>query len=139
MLARIAERVAGKADLAVVVIPTKESVYAPRVIQRSSDVPRAFTELIAAENAVRARITELLDARGIPWVDALPAMRRALDVQPERPLYPEGWDGHPAPAGHEAIASAVATLQPRDTRSNAATPRSSDPEASAARLSGRSS
>jgi lysophospholipase L1-like esterase len=90
-------RAAG-AELVVVLIPTKESVFA------ASD-PATQTLLIKEQAAAESLRTELT-RRGIPVLDVRPALHARLQsgVQP----YPISADGHPNPAGHEAIAEALA-------------------------------
>ncbi len=58
------------------------------------------------EETVRSQAMDFLRSHGIPFVDALPALRESLarGVQP----YKESPDGHPNPAGHRVIADVVA-------------------------------
>ena len=88
-------------DLLVVVIPTKESVFWPRV----SDPDRhpQLRELVEDETAARARLIRRLHDVHIAVLDVLSALQAAM-TQP----YPETLDGHPNPAGHRIIAEQVA-------------------------------
>jgi hypothetical protein len=93
-------RAAGTGFL-VVLIPTKESVFWPRLA-----APRAHAhlpELVADEAALRSRLTERLVRAGVDVIDVLSALRQA-PVQP----YLTSADGHPSPAGHVVIAEQVA-------------------------------
>ena len=108
LLDRIARaaRIAGK-QLCVVLIPTKELVYAARIAAHGTSVPPSYTKLVAAEKDVRTRIMTFLEEGRRAWViSPLTELRLALDSG-GAPLYPESWDGHPAAAGHSAIARAA--------------------------------
>jgi hypothetical protein len=76
-LARIAARCEGRCRVAVVWIPTKELVYATRVRASGVPMPETYARLVDAETAVWARTRRFLEARSIPWIDALPALREA--------------------------------------------------------------
>jgi hypothetical protein len=88
-------------ELLVVLIPTKESVFWPR-IQKPDNHPQLH-ELIADEAAVRDRLLGRLQRAGIDVIDILPALRASV----EQPYLPDA-DGHPSPAGHAVIAQQVA-------------------------------
>ena len=110
-LERIAEICRGRARLFVLLIPTKEMVFSRRVMDHGRGVPQAFTRVVEAERVIRERILRFLDERGIARIDAYELLRETLYTEaplvPERRPYPESWDGHPAAAGHEAIATAA--------------------------------
>ena len=61
---------------------------------------------------MRTSVKAFLDERGIRWIDPLEALRAELDTRDslasEPTPYVDSWDGHPAPAGHAAIAHTVA-------------------------------
>ena len=110
---RIAATAAGRARLIALLIPTKEMVFGPRVIERASAAPSAFRKRIEAEERIRVLMTTALrDDRGIQVVDSLDSMRSAISVDgpltADLPLYFDSWDGHPAVGGHQAIARAMA-------------------------------
>ncbi len=86
---------------AVVLIPTKESVFAARLSTAERGAP--LDSLVANEGADRDSLVAWLSGRGVPVLDVLPALQRASG-QP----YPGDTDGHPNPVGHQAIAGAVA-------------------------------
>jgi hypothetical protein len=88
-------------DLLVVVIPTKESVFWPRV----SDPDRhpQGRELVEDETAFRARLVRRLHDAHIAVLDVLSALQAAM-TQP----YPENLEDHPNLAGHRIIAEQVA-------------------------------
>jgi hypothetical protein len=104
-LARIAARCGDRCRVAVVWIPTKELVYASRVRAAGVAMPPAYARLVDAESAMWARTQHFLDARSIPWIDTLAALRSALERG--TPPYPPDWNGHPNAAGNEQIARAV--------------------------------
>lgn len=88
----------------VVFIPTKELVFKPMVAD-VEDLPQAYRELVGFEETLWKNTRSLLEKKGIPWVDALPALRRS--VEQGRAPYPMDWDGHPASSGHRVIARVV--------------------------------
>ena len=87
---------AADATFAVVLLPTKESVFAPRVADL--DAHDGLAELVAAESRLRDELTAVLRADDVPVLDVLPALRNA----PRQP-YPVIRDQHPNAAGHRVI------------------------------------
>ena len=85
----------------VVVIPTKESVFAPRVgnPREHEDLDR----LVASEARLRAEVADFLLAADIPSVDVLKPL-----IDAEHQPYPVGRDGHPNHWGHRVIGRTVA-------------------------------
>ena len=92
---------AAGAAFAVALLPTKESVFAPRVTDL--DAHKGLAALVAAESRLRDELTDMLRANGVPVIDLLPPLRGA----PEQP-FPRGADNHPNVTGHRAIGLAVA-------------------------------
>jgi hypothetical protein len=86
--------------LLVVLLPTKESVFLPRVVDVAAHP--GLAQLVADETRLRGELTAVLVSHGIPHVDPLEALQSAR-VQP----YFEDVDGHPNQAGHEIIATVV--------------------------------
>jgi lysophospholipase L1-like esterase len=82
----------------VILIPTKESVCEPGVNE-------SHRRLLEKEDLVRAELIRGLSEKKIEWVDALPALRKAL-ARGER-IYPASTDGHPTAAGYAVIAAVV--------------------------------
>jgi len=101
-------RAAGVA-LLVVLIPTKESVFWPRV--KTSDRDPDLASLIAHEQRLRTEWHDDLAAAGVRYVDVLDVLREAK-AQP----YYENIDGHPNELGHQLIAAAVAARLGNATR-----------------------
>lgn len=89
--------------IVVALIPTKETVYAPWVID-SADRAR-LSPLWRSEREVDRAVRVHLDRRGIPHVTLLDSLRKAASRQA---IYPSNDDGHPNGAGYAAIAGAVA-------------------------------
>ena len=89
------------AAFSVALLPTKESVFAPRVTD--FDAHEGLAALVAAESRLRDELTGVLRANGVPVIDLLPPLQGA----PEQP-FPFGRDNHPNVAGHRVIGLAVA-------------------------------
>lgn len=92
--------------LLVALIPTKERVHAPWILERS-DLP-GYEELraaVQAEEDADREIRQYLDARGIRYLDLSVPMREAAA---NKMIYPPHEDGHPVAAGYAVIADAVA-------------------------------
>jgi len=107
---RTAERCrASGVRLLVLLVPTKESVFWPRVA--NPDDHTNLRPLVANENRLRAELTATLVADGIEVLDLLDILRQS----PAQP-YPEDTDGHPNPLGNQVIAEAVATRLSAGTR-----------------------
>jgi lysophospholipase L1-like esterase len=93
-------------QFAVVLIPTKETVFAEHLEQRPG-LPQGevIDRLLADERAVRAEVTASLQQAGIPYIDTLPALRAAVGQQ----LYARtAQDMHPNKNGYRVIAQTVA-------------------------------
>lgn len=91
-------------EFLVLLIPTKEYVFADRVQDPSPEL----AALALQEQEFWAETRHQLDRRGIPWVDALPALRAELAAA--RQPYPKTSDGHPNAGGQAAMAAAVAEV-----------------------------
>ena len=89
--------------LVVVLLPTKEFVFGPRV-----DAPaehQALSRLVQDEAEIREDLIRFMTDRGIEFVDPLNALRES-----ERQPYFENGDGHPNPLGHQLIATKLFEL-----------------------------
>jgi hypothetical protein len=89
----------------VVLIPTKEWVYAPWLPKRDRAEGSALGLLLQQEAEVHRQVRAGLDQRGIEYLDLEAALRNAVATGP---AYPENEDGHPTSAGYAAIAQAAA-------------------------------
>lgn len=92
------------ARLLVVLIPTKESAYAGVMAARGHP-GTSYARLVAQERACRERLTEGLERAGIPYADALPALRSGLERGAR--LYPSTTESHPTEDGYDVIARTV--------------------------------
>lgn len=89
------------AELLVVLLPTKEYVFATRTLDMSGHV--GFEALVRAEDDLHREVISFLSSRNITFVDPLPALRGSA----QQPFF-EDADGHPNEHGHELIANLVA-------------------------------
>lgn len=96
LLAMAGDAEAEGAAFAVFLLPTKESVFAPRVAD--FDAHEGLAGLVAAESRLRGELTAVLRAHDIPVLDLLPPLRDA----PEQP-FPASDDFHPNLAGSRVI------------------------------------
>jgi hypothetical protein len=87
-------------DVLVVLIPTKESVFWPRIT--APDTHPQLRELVVDEAILRTRLLQRLEGARVDVVDVLPALRMAV-AQP----FHAGTDGHLSPAGHVVVADLV--------------------------------
>ena len=83
------------AAFAVVLLPTKESVFAPRVANLGDH--EGLAGLVAAESRLRGELATVLRANGIAVLDLL----RPLRAAPEQPW--PGWGMHPNVTGSRVI------------------------------------
>lgn len=90
---------------AVVLIPTKELVFAELCAASAQGLSPQMASLVEHETRMRDATRAFLEAHEIAYIDTLPALRDCLlrDVNP----YHHTHDGHPNAAGHEAMAQAV--------------------------------
>lgn len=86
----------------VVLIPTKETVYARWVGAGEDPLYDRLTQL---DLAVIEDLRRDLARRGVAVIDALPALRRSIEAG--EPPYPVSADGHKNPVGHRRVAAAV--------------------------------
>jgi hypothetical protein len=89
----------------VLLLPTKETVYARLVAQQGGGLAPTYRRVIAMESRVRDEIAAFLGIHGIPFADALPALREATEQG--RSVFPATTDGHLTGDGHFVIASLV--------------------------------
>ncbi len=96
----------------VVIIPTKETVFAEDLQAAPAlHLKDTVQSVIVNERAARAELGALLDLEGIPYVDALPALRQSKGDQL---YYPGPADMHPGAKGYNVIGvQASELLQPK--------------------------
>ena len=88
------------AEFLVVLLPTKESVFWPKV--ENPNEHRKLGALISNEKELRSRLVKFLASQEIQYLDLLMDLRRAR----EQPYF-ENADGHPNEAGHRLIADKI--------------------------------
>jgi hypothetical protein len=89
----------------VVIIPTKETVFASEFQAKPSrNLQNAVNRVISNERIARSELGTFLDEAGIPYVDTLPALRQAIGEG----LYARTTgDMHPGRNGYRVIAEAA--------------------------------
>ncbi|MBE7560964.1 hypothetical protein HS125_19235 [bacterium] len=106
-------------DYRLVLAPSKETVYAPEVLNKvmaheagaaaglpaDADPMLFVPEALRHQNGFAAAVREWAEAEGIPCLDLLPAFRRALHEG--RPQSYFAFDSHWNAVGHEIAAGAV--------------------------------
>ena len=93
------------ARLLVLMIPTKETVYAG-VMQQDGKVSGNYARLVDLESSVRQDLTAWCAQQRIECVDALPNLRAAIESRKQ--LYPSTTESHPNATGYAVIAATVA-------------------------------
>ena len=106
---RMQIRCTGRAPFAVLLIPTKELVFAEELRSSGVQIPAALSELIASEAALRFDLETRLSKQHVRWIDPLPALRNVIQLG--RNPYRIDWDGHPNRLGHRILAEGVATSE----------------------------
>ncbi len=97
---------AGHAKLVVLLLPTKEVVYASSQSQSGKVNPdQTYQKLVDNEGRVRSQIISTCQEKHIRCVDALPYLVRALE-QGER-IYPTSTESHPNVHGYFEVAAAM--------------------------------
>jgi lysophospholipase L1-like esterase len=99
-----AEVTAKQARLIVLLLPTKEAVYASA---QGGDVgpDPVYRKLVEMEGRIRSELTTTCQAQRLQCIDALPYLSSALK-RGER-VYPTTTESHPNARGYSVIASAV--------------------------------
>ena len=104
VLTRIRDKVQGRAKLIVLMIPTKELVYAD--LMKSHGVSNAtFSRDVEMERRSRADLIQWFHDNGIEAIDALPQMQNAIARRQQ--LYPSTTESHPNSSGYGVIAGVV--------------------------------
>ena len=105
LLSQMQNEVSAKqVKLIVLLLPTKESVYA-KVRSAKMPLDPTYQKLVDMEGRIRSEIISTCQAQRIECVDALPYLSSALE-RGER-LYPTTTESHPNARGYLVIASAV--------------------------------
>jgi lysophospholipase L1-like esterase len=98
----------GGCTFAVVIIPTKETVFAQYLKSASGlNLSDRIDAVIRNEEIAKSALEDVLKEAGIPYVDALPALRQNIG---QRLYYPGPADMHPGPNGYRVIGETVAAF-----------------------------
>jgi hypothetical protein len=89
----------------VLLLPTKEIVFRDVVHEGTANASETFLALLENEEKYLQKNREFFREHGIHFIDAIPALRASL-LNGSQP-YPESWDAHPNPVGHQVIAELV--------------------------------
>jgi hypothetical protein len=101
--------------LLVVLIPTKETVFAEYVLRSPEMHLRdVIVDLVNQEARAKGRLVEFLDRAGIAYVDTLPALRGKVA---ERLYTRSAGDMHPNKNGYRVIGEVVGEFIAQDHRS----------------------
>ena len=100
-----AETEAANVALLILLIPTKETVYADAVDTAQGALDETYARLVQMEAQARIEIVTLCEEGDIEYADALPVLAAA--VQRNEQIYPPTSDGHPNPWGYSLLASSV--------------------------------
>lgn len=108
VLRDIARRVDDLPDtrLMVVLIPTKERIFARAVSTAGVPAPFDYVRSVSHETRIALGLQELLREEGVLHVDTLPAFEAALERG--EAIFPPNVDGHLTEAGYQVIAERVA-------------------------------
>jgi lysophospholipase L1-like esterase len=104
VLERIRDKVRGRANLTVVMIPTKELVYAELMKSRGTTNATYLRDL-EMERKSRADLISWFRENGIQSIDVLPQMQDAIGRRQQ--LYPSTTESHPDAGGYTVIAGVV--------------------------------
>ena len=108
---------AAGAQLTVLLIPTRESVYSHSQHVDQKTLPDALKQLDQKETSLRNRFQAVLQQQGVSAVDLLPSLTVAMDSGKE--LYSAHDEGHPLSEGYRVYASvAAATIHARQSLTN---------------------
>ena len=98
-----------KVKLIFTIIPTKELVYAKKVVQEGINQPVYYKALVADESDnIRRFADELSKIPEAIYVDVVDPLQKA--AKQATPLYLEDINGHPIEAGYKIIARTIAAM-----------------------------
>lgn len=92
-------------ELRIVLIPTKEMVYASEMERSSPPPDETYIRLTQMEARARDALRSFCNENGIYQVDALPSLRTAIGRGVQ--IYPQGSDGHPIAQGYSIVSEVV--------------------------------
>ncbi|BCA54452.1 hypothetical protein W02_15920 [Nitrospira sp. KM1] len=92
-------------DVGMLLIPTKENVYAAANPSLRTRLNKGFAELFEMEQSVKADLSDHCTVLKLVCIDVSPRMTEA--IRQEKVLYREDSDGHPIAEGYRVIALAA--------------------------------
>jgi 2-oxo-4-hydroxy-4-carboxy--5-ureidoimidazoline (OHCU) decarboxylase len=95
--------------LIVLLIPTKETVYAD-LMRSTGRLKGNYARLVEMESRARNEVTSWCAAKQMKCIDALPDLRGAL-ARRER-VYPSSTESHPNAAGYGVLGATVKAALP---------------------------
>ena len=100
-------------ELAVAIIPTKETVFADYLLKDPQiRLREVIADLVANERVVTAELVDFLDRVGIPHIETLPQLRSQVSQQ----LYTRSdGDMHPGRNGYRVIGETIAQFLRRES------------------------
>jgi hypothetical protein len=101
-LGSIGQKTEGRANLFILMIPTKELVYA-EVMRHDGRLNGNYARVVEMETKARQDVNSWCAENKIRCIDALPAMQSA--IAQGRQLYPTSAESHPIGPGYAVIAS----------------------------------
>lgn len=107
-----AQTAAAGVDVLMLIIPTKEMIYADAIETQYGELSEDYQQLVAGERWYRDELISLFESNDIAYVDALPPLRAAA---PDMALFPPTSDSHYLPAGYRIIGEAVAAHLQRES------------------------
>lgn len=94
-------------DLLVLLIPTKERIFARAVSSAGIPTPHSYVRGVSEELKISFGLIALMKQHGIPYLDLLPVFEEA--VARGEVIFPANVDGHFTPLGYRRLAEAVAS------------------------------
>lgn len=92
--------------LLVLLLPTKERVFARAIEAAGVRVPDSYPRSVGEEARIAAGLSERMERLGIAYLDLLPALEDS--VARNEAIFPPNVDGHFTPLGYERVAREVA-------------------------------
>lgn len=92
----------------VLFIPSKERVFYNYLTENGYSLPKGYEELVDNEDKLKRMTSAFLKKAGIPFIDVLPDMEKALRKYGD--LYPAWDDGHTILIGYEVFAQCAFNL-----------------------------
>lgn len=92
-------------DLLILLLPSKELVFAPIVMKHDRPISEMFNKVVQMEKRIMDDLLYFLEQNKIVAVDALPVLREAIASGVS--VFPKDEDVHPLPVGYRLLAEKV--------------------------------